>query len=119
MKTIFGFIFLALMLGGCSTNSVGTTGGYFSTDNVDSIVKGETTAEEIVKLFGQPFQKSLISANEERWNYYHHRITVNGSIFTGMNTGGQRKSLDVLLIDGIVVNYAFTDSDTGYNINTQ
>ena len=116
MKIIF--ICLAFALGGCTTTAI-STGGEFSTYNVDLIVKGETTAEEMVKLFGQPFQKAVITTNQEKWIYMEITSKARGSIFTGFSSDTRQKMLDVLLTDDIVVNFAFSEKDTGYHINTQ
>ncbi len=79
---------------------------------VDGIVKGTTTAKEISALFGEPDMKSTLSANEEKWVYHYTTVTskASGSAFNPqIETTGVKKMLDLLIKEGVVINYAYTE----------
>jgi hypothetical protein len=57
-------------MSGCASTSY-SVGKSFSSDNVSKIEKEKTTSTELVKLFGQPFSKTVISATEQKWIYMH------------------------------------------------
>jgi hypothetical protein len=104
---------------GCATTSY-SFGKPFSSSNVKKIVKGKTTNTDLVKLFGQPFSKTVISATEEKWIYTHSSGTSTAQSYLvtmDIKTTGTQKTLDILLNKDIVVNFAFTEGPTPtYNI---
>ena len=106
-------ITIFLLLSGCaSTSSNYSVGKSFSSDNVNKIVKGKTTSAELKNLFGEPYTKSVISADEEKWTYMHTSGTSSAQshVFTmDVKTTGTQKTLDILLKNGVVINYAFTE----------
>lgn len=113
--TIFtSIIALLILMSGCVSTSY-SVGKSFSSDSVTKIIKGKTTSAQLIQLFGEPFTKSLISANEEKWIYMHSSSTSSAKsyVFTmEVKTTGTQKTLDILLKDGVVINYAFTEGPT-------
>lgn len=70
-----------VMSTGCATttSNIYPIGKDFSSDNVSQIEKGKTTKDELVKMFGKPFSKtvSVVSENEEIWMYVYISETEN------------------------------------------
>jgi len=101
-----------LTLFGCTTHTTNyTLGRDFSAESVSKIQKGVTTTDELVALLGEPYSKSVISENEEKWlyMYLHSSATARASLTPDVTTSGIQKNLDVLIKDGKVVNYAYTE----------
>ena len=75
---------VATSLSGCATSSGGySVGRDFNSSAVSQIVKGETTKDDIVRMFGEPFSKTVISENEEKWMYVYDAgtVKVQGGVF--------------------------------------
>ena len=56
--------FLNLSLVGCATSTY-SVGKPFPSENVSQIVKGKTTSQDLIRLFGEPFTKTVLSATDE------------------------------------------------------
>ena len=102
---------ICVALIGCATRTT-TTGREFDASKIGDIKKGVTTTEELVALLGQPFSKSVKSEDEVIW--YYTRVKATSTTSLGWNspnikTEGQKKKLDVLIKNGIVVNYTFDE----------
>jgi hypothetical protein len=123
MKYLAATLFVLAVLGisGCSTTTTRTysTGRDFPAEQVSNIVKGRTTSAELKQMFGEPWGKATISATEEKWVYTHSSGTTraqrSGSTTRAESTT-QLKTLDVLLKDGIVINYTFTEGPMGVSV---
>lgn len=118
----FGFIVMAsvvvLALSGCATSSY-SVGKNFASENVSQIVKGKTTSEELIMLLGEPYTKTVLSASDEKWIYMHSEGTTKAqSYIVSMNvkTTGTQKMLDVLISEGVVANFAYTEGPHPYNM---
>jgi len=111
--SILFFTMSLLLLLSCATSNY-KIGNDFSSDNVKKIVKGKTTSNELVVLFGQPFTKYVMSETETKWTYTYHQGTSTAETYivtTQVKTTGTQKTLDILLKNGIVSNFTFTESD--------
>jgi hypothetical protein len=104
---------ISLVTVGCMTHTSSyTTGKDFPSENVVKIVKNETTANTLIQMFGEPFTKTVISGTEEKWLYSYTSGTASAK--AGFMSVGNvqaienRKSLDVLLKNGVVTNYTYT-----------
>lgn len=109
-RTLLSGLFLVALAGGCATAHV-TTGRDFPIENVSQLVKGQSTAADLLRLFGEPGSKTVTSESEERWDYYYSDTTATAqSYIVAMSSQATtaRKSLSVLLKNGIVSNYAYT-----------
>lgn len=105
-------------LSGCATSSY-SVGKNFSSENVSQIVKGKTTSQEMIALFGEPYSKTVISATNEKWIYIHSegKAEAQSYIITmDVKTTGTQKTLDVLITNGVVVNYTFTEGQNPYTM---
>lgn len=116
MKYILIAVIFALT--GCATSNF-QMGSDFNVDNVGLIVKGKTTSVDLVSLFGQPYSKSAISANGEKWVYFHTTSESKATAFitVKVETESNSKTLDVIIIDGVVANYTFTQGATPFSFN--
>jgi hypothetical protein len=109
---------IILSLSGCATSSY-SVGKSFPSENVSQIVKGKTTSEEMVSLFGEPYTKTVISATDEKWVYMHSEGTAKAQsyiVIMDVKTTGTQKMLDVLITDGVVANFAFTEGQNPYTM---
>lgn len=111
--TVIAVISLASV--GCTIpTSSYSVGKNFSSENVSKVTKGKTTDKELIQMFGEPFSKTVVSESEEKWIYTYSSGTTNvqrGFLTANVQTTGRRKMLDVLLKNGIVTNFAYTESD--------
>jgi hypothetical protein len=112
---VSGIIFLLV---GCVTSSF-KVGNDFSSANVSKIVKGKTSSNEMISLFGEPFTKSVISATDEKWIYIYSNGTAKAQSYIvtmKVETTGTQKTLDVLITDGVVSNFTYTEKDNPYGM---
>lgn len=116
MKKGLFAIALILSLSACAT-STATSGRDFSSANVQQIEKGETTTQDLQRLFGQPFSKTVINKDQEKWIYMFSNTSATATSYVfsmKVDTTGSYKTLDVLIENGVVVNHTFTESDQPY-----
>ncbi|HZM16089.1 MAG TPA: outer membrane protein assembly factor BamE [Candidatus Krumholzibacteria bacterium] len=86
------------LLSGCAT-----VGWEFPVANVDKIVIGQTTRDEVQKLFGNPWRVG-VEDGHETWTYGHYKYKVFG----------QSKSRDLLVRfneKNIVRSYTFNTTE--------
>lgn len=113
MKNLVLFVIVAISLtaAGCATSSY-SVGRDFSTENVNKILKGKTTGNDLLQMFGEPFSKTVLSETEEKWLYTYSSGTASAQsyVFTmKVESTGRQKTLDILLKNGVVTNFTFTD----------
>lgn len=105
-------VVLILALSGCAIASY-SVGRDFQTTHLSKVKKGETTAEEVRQWFGEPFSKKINSENEETWHYMYTNSSASAQsllFVVNVQSDVQQKSMEVLLKNGVVVNYALTES---------
>ena len=109
---------LCLVMLGCTYTNQYESGSQIAVENVNRIVKGKTTEAELIGMFGQPFSKAVISATEVKWIYAHNAVSASAQAFTMKTTSSaEMTTLDILLKDGVVVNYAYTKSPLNPTMN--
>ncbi len=107
--------FISLAVVGCALSyhrSDDNDGFDFSSENVKKIMKGKTTANELIELFGGPLSKTEVSENEEEWKYsYSTSIVIEEDFFLTyvLQSTGQHKTLDILLKDGTVTSFTYSE----------
>ena len=118
----FSFIVMVLLavlsLSGCATSTY-SVGKNFASENVPQIVKGKTTSEDLISLLGEPYTKTVLSASDEKWIYMHSEGTAKAQSYIvsmDVKTKGTQKMLDVLISNGVVVNFAYTEGPNPYNM---
>lgn len=99
----------------CATSNY-SGGRDFPAEIASQIVKGETAATQIEAWFGQPFAKSTISATQEKWLYRYTQGKAT-AVVGSVKTEGTLKTLDVLIEDGIVVNYTLSEGPLSGAVN--
>jgi len=110
---LFAVISSCLVLAGCATSNY-SVGRDFPDEKINKIVKGQTTAQDLAQLLGEPFTKTVISANEERWVYTYSSGTAHAqSCFVPLKveTTGKNKTLEILMQDGIAANFSYYQGD--------
>jgi len=119
-KSLLAGLALSAALVGCASGNY-SVGNDFSAEQVTQIVKGETTTDELVAWFGQPYSKVVISESETKWMYIHTKgsAKMQSYLVTAKYTSsGTQKMLDVLVKNNIVTNYTFTSGPIpGVNVN--
>ena len=109
---------LCLVMLGCTYTNQYESGSQIAVENVNRIVKGKTTEAELIGMFGQPFSKAVISATEVKWIYTHNAVSASAQAFTMKTTSSaEMTTLDILLKDGVGVNYAYTKSPLNPTMN--
>ena len=108
---IFFLLFFSLTTVGCATSNY-NVGKDFDSAAVSSIERGKTTAADLVATFGEPFTKTVISEHEEKWIYTHISGTAKAQSYIvtmRVESEGTHKTLDLLLRENVVVNYAYNE----------
>lgn len=110
LKHLF-IVVIAVALAGCATKNI-TGGRKFDVTKIGSIQKGTTTSEQLIQLLGPPFTTSEQPAGAVIWDYTWKKgksTTTHGSDGTVVTSTGEKKTLEVLIINGVVENYTYTD----------
>lgn len=118
MKHII-LIALTLLLSACATSEF-NYGKDFASENVQKIEYGKTTKQDLISYFGEPFQKSVIGANQEKWMYMYTagQAKAQSYVFSmKVQSTGSNKMLDILIENDVVVNHTFTEGQNPYNMN--
>lgn len=95
---------------GCATHT--TTGRKFNVADVNRIQKDVTTRQEAIGLFGKPLDITVLSDNEVVWEYWWKQTTsqtTQGSDGPVVTSQGDKKTLELLIKNGVVVNYRYND----------
>jgi hypothetical protein len=103
---------IAVALVGCASKTI-TSGREFDVAKIGEIKKGATTSDELIGLLGQPLAKSAQSADGVVWNYTWKKGTATtnqGSDGPVVTSQGDKKTLDVLIQNGVVENYTYKES---------
>lgn len=114
MKKVFASVLITIAtLSGCATSnySIGTD---FSVEKASEIIKGETTTSQLVALLGEPYSKHVLSKTQEKWMYFYSAGSAKAQSYIvtmDVKTSGTQKTLDVLIEDGVVVNYTLTQNN--------
>ena len=84
----------------------------FPGENVSRIVRGKTTDKDLIQMLGEPLSKTVISETEKSWIYTYTSGTATVvRRLTSVQTKykGNAKTLDILLKNGVVTNFTFTE----------
>lgn len=111
MKVLLILALAALSAVGCATSKY-SYGRDFPSASVAKIERGKTTAAEMKQMFGEPLSKMVVSATEEKWTYSYGSGSAHAQSYLvtmSVKTTGTQKTLDVLIGNGVVTNYAYTE----------
>jgi hypothetical protein len=73
-----------------------------------------------LKIFGEPAIKSVLSETEEKWVYSYTGGTASAQAFTMKTTSDiSTHMLDLLIKNGIVINFAETNNVHNINSSVQ
>ncbi|MDD2944034.1 MAG: hypothetical protein PHC51_13845 [bacterium] len=121
IKAILLSIALSITQLGCATSTF-SHGRDFPSEKVSSIVRGKTTTLELAALFGQPFSKTLVSDTDEKWLYLYVQSSAKAkSYIVSMKVEStvDQKMLDVLVRNGVVINFTFNEGGNPAMMSTQ
>ncbi|MCE9791639.1 hypothetical protein LZ659_08525 [Shewanella indica] len=117
---IIGIFTALITLSACTYTSNMNVGTNFSSEQVAKIAKGKTAEADLVNLFGQPQVKAVINETDVKWIYSYTEGSASAQAFTMKTTSDfTTHTLDILLRNGVVVNFAETHAPTNMTINTQ
>ena len=106
---LLSVVFAALV--GCASQTI-TSGREFDVAKIGEIKKGVTTSDELEGLLGKPLTKTVQSADEVTWNYSWKKgtaTTTQGPDGPVVTSQGDRKTLEVMIRNGVVENYSYND----------
>jgi len=111
----FVFLGFCLCLCGCAWNHY-TEGSVFDASDTNQIVKGKTTATDLMNMFGTPYSKTPEAGGGEQWFYFcSHNLDVAGGVPNLMveRTTKKRQDLTVLINkDKVVMDYKIDEGPT-------
>lgn len=91
-------------------------GTQFTKEQVAQIEKKVTVKEDLIRIFGEPNLKTVISETGEKWIYTYTGGSASAQAFTGKTTSDiSTHMLDILIENGVVVN--FVETNTQHNMN--
>lgn len=102
---------IAVALIGCVSKTI-KSGREFDVAKIGNIHKGVTTSDELARLLGQPYSKSVQSAEVVVWNYFWRKgtaTTTQGADGPVVTSQGEKRTLDVLIRNGVVMDYNYKD----------
>ena len=102
---------ICMSLIGCATRT-NISGSDFDISKVAEIKKGVTTSDELLRLLGKPYDKSVKSADEVVWVYDWAKVTSKTSMgWSSPNivADGYEKKLQVLIKNDVVANYVLDE----------
>ncbi|MGK2232409.1 outer membrane protein assembly factor BamE domain-containing protein [Colwellia polaris] len=109
-----------LSFSGCTYSSKVDYGNQFTSEQVAQIKKNKTTSTELLQIFGEPSIKSVLNETEEKWVYSYTGGTGSVQTFTMKTTSDMSTHmLDILIRDGVVINFAETNTTHNMNVSTQ
>lgn len=110
MKRILFVLLLSVLVSGCVYRSTAHSGRDFDESKSTQIEAGKTTQSQLLSLMGEPIKKDVINEHDVKWIYEY--VTSNAAVrvfSTKPQVDVTKKTLEVLLRDGVVVNQALTN----------
>ena len=120
-STLSVVAFILLSVVGCAysfRDSSYDDGFDFPSENVKKILKGKTTADELIQMLGGPRSKYEISENEEEWIYFY--ATGNQFESRGFLTDQVQQStrhykvLNIRIKNGTIMSFYYTEGSEPY-----
>jgi len=120
LKKIILSVIVVTSLIGCTYQSNVNYGKQFTAVQVNQIKKNVTTTADLLKIFGEPAVKSVISETEEKWVYTYTGGQASTQAFT-MKTKSDISThmLDLLIKNDIVINFAETNNDHNMTMSVE
>jgi hypothetical protein len=117
---VVAFTLLAVV--GCAfsfSNSTYNDGFDFPSEDVSKIMIGQTTCDELIKMFGGPLSKYEVSEDEEQWMYSYstgNKFEISGFLTDKAQSTSQHKSLYIRLKNGIITSFSYTESSEPHGL---
>lgn len=109
-------IFLAMLIGpltltGCATVELGKEGMKIEEKNIEKIMPGSTTRQEIIEAFGEPNEIIEKTAGREEL-FFEHKVNeaptyLGGLVIDKKRAWEQKSTLRVIIKDNIVESYRY------------
>jgi hypothetical protein len=110
MKKIAFVLIIACITSGCVYRSTAHSGRDFDENKSTQIVSGKTTQNDLVGLLGEPMKKEVVSETDVKWIYEYVTSNAAVRVFSFKpKVDVTKKTLEVLVRNGVVVNYALTN----------
>lgn len=113
MKKIIMVLCLAISVSGCVFKSTAHNGRDFDESKATQIVSSKTKESDLLRLLGEPVRKEVVGDHEVKWIYEY--VTSNAAVrmFSAKpKVDVTKKTLEILLRDGVVVNHALSNPGT-------
>ncbi|MEZ8023615.1 MULTISPECIES: hypothetical protein [unclassified Vibrio] len=95
-------------------------GTKFTEEQVSQIEKKVTTKNDLIRIFGEPSIKTVISETGEKWVYSYTGGSASSQAFTMKTTSDiTTHTIDILLENGVVVNFAETKNKQNMNMSVE
>ena len=112
MPRLLNIAIIPLLLWGCAT-ATSVTGSDFNSAVVPRIKKGVTTTSQILRWFGEPYNKKPASATETMWLYTWARPKADLNVVPfghrNIGTTGYKKTLWLFIRNDVVVSYKYEE----------
>ncbi|EMZ5812248.1 hypothetical protein ACSPJ8_002440 [Klebsiella aerogenes] len=113
MKKLILLIFIGSVLSGCVYRSTAHSGRDFDETKATQIVPGKTTEADLIKNIGEPMKKEIVGDHEVKWIYEYVTSNAAVRVFSAKpKVDVTKKTLEVLIRDGVVVNSALSNPGT-------
>ncbi|WP_345890795.1 hypothetical protein [Vibrio crassostreae] len=124
MRIVLNFRVILLvatsMLSACVYKSNVDYGTQFTKEQVAKIEKKLTTKDDIMRILGEPNVKTVISETGEEWIYTYTGGSASAQAFTGKITSDiSSHMLDILIENGVVVNFSETNTKHKMNMSVE
>lgn len=108
------------MLSACVYTSNVDYGTKFTEEQVSQIEKKVTNKSDLIRIFGEPSIKTVISETDEKWVYSYTGGSASSQAFTMKTTSDiTTHTVDILLENGVVVNFAETKNKQNMNFSVE
>jgi hypothetical protein len=97
---------LIIFLSNCGFVPFYAGGEKFNPGRTSDLVKGQSTREDVLRLFGEPLESSTADLAQARWWRYSYEYLGN--------LGVQRAALEVYFKDNVVDDYKLDMANTRY-----
>jgi hypothetical protein len=95
-----------LTITSCGFTPFYAAGQRFNPELTAELVKGKSTREDVVKLFGEPLQTSVADpAKSSWWRYYYYYLG---------NLGVERANMEIQFKHNVVSDYQLQVTDSRY-----
>ncbi|MWN31595.1 MULTISPECIES: outer membrane protein assembly factor BamE domain-containing protein [unclassified Gilliamella] len=114
MKNIKNFLILICFittLSACTQKNFIEKGTPLSNEKVSKIVEGSSTESQILSIFGEPTNKTVINSNETQWTYQYTKKSSTSHMLIGETQYNIFEGkLDIIISKGVVTWFNYDEN---------